>query len=215
MGREPLTPALALGFALGFVVTGCLGGNPGVDAGSAEPDAGPAALQFLSIIEDVADIELVRGANGAVKYLAQVAGAEITAPILAGCEFQNTTLYPFHLPFLLAQPGGEGLTFDAYVARVIRRETRVWWGGEIVWLPSMEHPLTGAPGTLAWAVYTEDSANNRLTLDDVRAGNARLAPCLPAFAGQLAFAPSSNEQTQTAQAIQAVLAADGIAVLLP
>ena len=186
-----------------------------VDAGADVLDAGPEQLQFLPLIDDVADLELVRGANGAVKYLAQVDGAPVTAPILSTCAFQNTGLYDFHLLFLLAQPGGEELTFDEYLARVIRRARRVWWGGEIVFLAATAHPISGEPGTLAWAIYTEDSANNRLTLDDVRAGHARLAPCLPAFDGKLAFAPSSNEQIQTVRALQGALAKEGIAVLLP
>ncbi len=186
----------------------------GADAGPVD-DAGPDALQYLPAIEDASDLDALRGEQGDTKFLAQVEGAPVTAPIADACEFQNTALYPFHLPFLNAQPGGEDISFDEYVARVIKRDTRVWWGGEVVLLPSTPHPLTGEPGVLAWSLYTEDSAGNRLTLDDVRAGDARLLPCMPGFAGQLAFSPSDNEQLQTVRDGQAALAADGIAVLLP
>jgi hypothetical protein len=91
----------------------------------------------------------------------------------------------------------------------------VWWGGQIAFLASTPHPLTDLPGTLVFALYTEDSAGNRLELDHVREVHARLSACMPAFEGRLAFFPESNEQIQTAQAGQTELAADGIGVVLP
>ena len=175
----------------------------------------PDELQFYPVLDDVEKYDDLVGAEGTVKYLAQVEGAPVTAPIDDECVFQNTALYSFHLFFLNAQPGGEDLLVDDYTSLVLQRDTRVWWGGDIRFFPEAEHPTTGEPGVLTWGLYTQDSANNRLVVDDVRQGFARLAPCLPAFEGQLAFTPGSAEQIQTTRLSQGALAAEGIAVLLP
>ena len=196
-------------------VASCAGGRDGppgdvVDAGQA-----PARVEFLAALTSVDDFEALKGSAGDVKFLAQVDGAPVTAPILEACEFQNTSLYSFHLPFLNSQPGGADITYDQYTDLVIRRAHRVWWGGQVIWLPQTPHPLTNEPGVLAWQLYTEDSNGNRLTLDDVRAGFARLSACTPGFAGTLAVSAYSSEQDATLRTGQAELAADQIAVLLP
>ena len=178
-------------------------------------DAGPPVLQFLSQLSSVDDLDEVRGAGGDTKFLAQVDGVPVKAPILEPCEFQNTSLYSFHVPFLNAQPGGEDITFDQYVDLVIRRAHRVWWGGDVAFLSTTPHPITGEPGVLIWHAYTEDTAGNQLTLDDVRAVDARLRGCTPGFAGKLAFQPVEQEQTTTVRNGQGELANDGIAVLFP
>jgi pyruvate,water dikinase len=186
--------------------------GPADDAGVTD---GGTAPEFLPLLESRTDLVSLGGARGEVKFLAQVEGAPITPPITTACAFQNTERFPFHVQFLVAQPGGEDVTFDVYTARVLRRATRVWWGGEVVFNPERAHPLTGVDGELLWSVYTQDSPGNRLTLDDVRAGFARLTACTPGFAEQLAFFPTSNEQTLTVRNGQGELAAEGIAVELP
>jgi hypothetical protein len=176
------------------------------------PDAGPP--DFLALLDDPADLDLLAGEGGAVKHLLPVEGAQPRAPVGDDCAFQDTARFPFHLPFLNAQPGGEDLTFDDYLDLVLRRDTRAWWGGELLLDPDRPHPLTGEAGTLAFTLYTEDSDGNRLVAADVREVHATLQACAPAFADALAFAPSSNEQRVTAQAIAAELAGEGIAVLV-
>lgn len=188
-------------------------GGPAADAGLAD-DAGPAAPDALALLDEVDALALLAGANGGVKYLAPVEGAAPRAPLEDACAFQNTARYPYHLEYLRAQPGGEGLTYQDYLALVLRRQTRVWWGGEVRLRPEAEHPLTNAPGVLAYTLYTEDSPGNRLTADDVRAVFAALTACAPAFDDALAFTPSSNEQRITAASIRETLAEEGIAVLL-
>jgi hypothetical protein len=210
--------------ASGLVLAACPppgGGGPDDagpdDAGEQPSDAGPDAGrpdgESLAILDEESDVVELQGPRGDVKYLAQVEGAPVTPPILDACTFQNTSLYSFHLLYLRAQEATADLTLDEYVERVIRRENRVWWGGDVRFLPARQHPLTGEAGVLAFTLYTEDSAGNRLTLDDVRAVFARLGPCTPAFAGKLAFLPSSNEQSQTARNGEGALAADGIGVI--
>lgn len=223
-----LARSLGISVVMSLALTACpapvhdVDGGPIDDAGASDAgvdDAGPSdagddAPDFKSVLDHENDLDDLRGVDGFTKFLAQVDGAPVTPPILSACEFQNTTRYTFHLPFLNSQPGGENITFNEYVADVIKRDTRVWWGGDVIFLSQTPHPLTHTPGTFAWHLYTEDSQNNRLTLDDVRAGNARLAACAPAFAGKLAFEPASNEQILTTRNGQAELAAEGIAVLV-
>jgi hypothetical protein len=124
-------------------------------------------------------------------------------------------LQPFHLPFLQSLDGGEDLGFSDYIDLVLRRATRVWWGGEVRLLATTTHPLTGEPGVFAWTLYTEDTAGNRLVIDDIRAGHAVMQRCAPAFSTRLAFVPGSNEQRATAAGARDLLADEGIAVFLP
>lgn len=182
------------------------------DAGTS--DAGVVDDGFLTTLDDVDDVAELAGADGTVKYLLPVAGATPQAPLFSSCAFQDTTAFPFHLPFLNSLPGGDDLTFDDYMALVLRRDTRVWWGGEVMWRPELTHPITSATGVLIYTLYTEDSPGNRMIADDVRAVHAALGACAPAFDDALAFVPSSNEQRQTATLIQAELAAEGIAVIV-
>jgi hypothetical protein len=198
---------LTLSLVLGL---GACGAPPSV-----KPSPKEKPVQFLDELTSVDDFDSLRGQAGDVNILAQVVGSQVTPPILESCEFENTKLYAFHLPFLNAQPGGEHITYDEYTNLVIRSATRVWWGGQVIWLPATKHPLTHETGVLAWQVYTEDSNGNRLTLDDVRAAYTRISICTPGFAHHLAMSPYSDEQTATLRAKQDELASEGIAVLLP
>jgi hypothetical protein len=149
-----------------------------------------------------------------VKYIAAVDGVEPRAPVQERCLFQNMATYPFHLPFLISLPGGEDLTFTDYTSLVLRRSTRAWWGGEVRFV-SQPHPVTGANGVLMFALYTEDTAGNRLVVDDVLAVHTVLSRCAPTLAASFAFVPGNSEQTATARAEQATLAAAGIGVIFP
>lgn len=205
--------------ALLALLPGALACPPGPAPDDAGPDdAGPDDAgvddEFLPILDDRADFESLANAEGRVKYLIPVAGAEPRAPLFDQCAFQDTERYPYHLPFLNAQPGGDDIDFNDYVALVLQRASRAWWGGDLMWQAELAHPLSGNPGVLLHTLYTEDSPGNRLVADDVRAIFTALSACAPAFAGTFAFLPSSNEQRQTAQLVQAELAAEGIALLL-
>jgi hypothetical protein len=186
-----------------------------VDDGGAIVDAG-AAPDLLTILDEDADLARMAGENGVVKDLLPVAGAPTVAPIGDDCAFQNTARFPFHLQFLNAQTNdGAELTFADYVALVLARDTRVWWGGELAYDEARVHPLTEVEGVLAYSLYTQDEPADRLVPDDVRAVHAILVACAPAFAERLAFAPTSNEQRTTASNARAELHAEGIAVLAP
>ncbi len=180
-----------------------------VDAGTDEDAGTPDAL---AVLDDVEDVATLADDLGAVKYLLPVAEAAPRAPIL-DCAFQDTTRFPYHVLYLRAQEGGEELTYDDYIALVLVRSTRAWWGGEVAYRAELEHPLTGVAGVLAFSLYTQDTPGDRMIEADVRDVYAALVVCAPAFAEMLAFAPSANEQRDTAAAARGALAADGIAVL--
>lgn len=204
---------------LALALVGCAPPPSGDDAGAVAdggplPDGGAAEVDALPLLDDEEDHAALADASGAVKHLLPVEGHAPVAPVGDACVFQDTARFPFHLQYLNAQPGGEEVDLDTYVELVLRRETRAWWGGELVWRPAREHPLTGSAGTMLFTLYTEDSVGNRLVVDDVRAVHALLVVHAPAFADALAFTPSSIEQRQTAQAAAATLAGEGIAVVL-
>lgn len=203
---------------LAALATGAACPPPGPDdagPGDAGPvDAGPSEDGFLAVLDAIEDVADLADVDGRVKYLMPVAGAEPRAPLGQTCAFQDTARYPYHLPFLNALPGGADLDFDDYIALVLKRDTRAWWGGEVMWQPEVPHPITGTGGVLFYTLYTEDSPGNRLVADDVRAVFAALNACAPAFVGKLGFVPSSNEQRQTAITVQAELSAEGIAIIL-
>jgi hypothetical protein len=187
--------------------------------GEGEGDTGEGegegeAPAFVSTLTSTANVAQLADANGAVKFLMPVQGAPATTPTLDGCVFQNTVAFPFHLLFLRSLPGGESLTTTQYVERVLRRDTRAWWGGELRFDANRAHPLRDVPGVMLFALYTEDTAGNRLVIDDVRAVHAGLSSCMDAsLAPLLAFVPTSTEQRQTSMQIASTLAAEGIAVL--
>ncbi len=200
------------------LVAGAACPPPGPDdagPGDAGPgDGGVPDDSYRAVLDQIEDLAELAGADGRVKYLLPVAGVEPRAPLFSSCAFQDTEAFPYHLPFLVTLPGGEELSFDDYIALVLRRDTRAWWGGELLWRTELVHPIGGEPGTLLFTLYTDDSPGNRLIADDVRAVFAALTACAPAFEGTLGFVPSSNEQRQTATLVQAELAAEGIAVIL-
>ena len=219
--RLPAPPCVVMACVLGGVLhlAGCPAAPPDpedagpADAGNDPPDAGPAP-DYVARVESAADLAQLVDDTGSVKYLAATDAAAPVAPLPAACAFQNTAAFPFHIQFLRTQPGGDALTYDDYVARVLVRATRVWWGGQVHYSPGTVHPVTGTPGALLYGLYTDDTAADRLTVDDVRAVYARLAACAPAYADVLAFVPDSNEQRTTAAAARDALLAEGIAVIL-
>ncbi|HEY3500101.1 MAG TPA: hypothetical protein VGK73_35670, partial [Polyangiaceae bacterium] len=122
---------------------GGAGGTAGVGGGSAA--AGPVAS--LSVLESTEDYAAVSGEGAEVKYLAIVDGAEPPSVFRgAECLFQNTTAYPYHLFFLRTFPEYAELSAERYTDLVLRRASRVMWGGGLKLLPGAPHPRTGTPG---------------------------------------------------------------------
>lgn len=185
------------------------------DSGSSDAaplgDAGPHFLTTLDAPEDLAGL-LAPG--GDVKYLSPVVGAELRPPIVEPCYFQNMQLYPYHLLFLRSFPELATLGSNDYANLVLRRPTRIWWGGGVKLYPDVAHPIAGR-GVLAWTVYHEVAGADRLVADDVVAVHERLASCARFAPELLAFLPTDPYQSTLAHAEQAALAARGVAVIFP
>lgn len=185
------------------------------DSGAADVgppgDAGPHFLTTLDTAEALAGL-LAPG--GDVKYLSPVVGAVPRPPIVEACYFQNMQLYPYHLLFLRSFPELATLGTSDYANLVLRRPTRIWWGGGVKLYPDVAHPIAGQ-GVLAWTVYHEVAGSDRLLADDVVAVHQRLAACATFAPERLAFLPTDPYQSTLAHAEQAALAARGVAVIFP
>lgn len=189
------------------------GGQPSDagDGGDGGPsDAGPAYLTALPTPEA---LDGLLGLAGDVKYLAPVVGVPPVV-LTEACYFQNMTLYPFHLLFLRSFPGLMNLSNQEYADRVLRRPTRIWWGGGLKRYPATPHPQGGL-GVIAWAVYHETAGADRLNADDLLAVQAILRSCVTFAPNELAFLPTDPFQNSFVRAERASLLAQGVPVILP
>lgn len=189
----------------------------GVDA---EPDGGdggtdttPVGPGWLGVLETLTDYETLRGPAWDLKFLAWVAGAERVAPLTEACAFQDMARWEYHLTFLRSFEPWAALTAGDYLALVLNAQTRIWWGGGVRFDTRRSHPVTGELGVALWNVYSAEQ-DGGLTVADVVAADAVLAPCL-AFAGeQRAFwALSVSDRRFVAEHAEALSAA-GIAVIV-
>ena len=95
-----------------------------------EGDAGPA---FFTTLDSLAASEMLTGECGSVKSLGGVEGLPPRAPVGAGCMFQNTRRFEFHIFFLHEFEETRMMTFMEYVDAVLRRASRTWWGGDVLY----------------------------------------------------------------------------------
>ncbi len=218
-------------FGLGCFAIGCSSGEPGnsdaridttIDAlddvtldvavdGASDAELGPP---FLRTLESLASLDQLASGLPGVKWLGRVVGRDAAPPIGNGCLFQNPARWMYHLPFLLTFEETRTLTYNDYVNRVLRRSTRVWWGGELGWRAQLVHPILNTPGTLVFTFYTEDSAGNRVTLEDIREVTTLIRTHAAFAADRVAFSPNSSEQASATRALRTQLESEGIAVIL-
>ncbi|MCK6547165.1 hypothetical protein L6R52_15045 [Myxococcota bacterium] len=183
------------------------------DADPADAGAGDLGPHYLVTLDSAEALAGLGGRTGEAKYLAPVAGAPLRAPITERCYFQNMALYDYHLLFLRSFPELAGLTTSEYANLVLRRPTRIWWGGGVKYYPATPHPIEAQPGTVAWTVYHEVAGADRLGTDDVVAVHEILAGCVTFAPDRLAFLPTDPYQITFARQARADLAARGVAVV--
>lgn len=227
---EPEAPP-DLGTDAGLFDSGVIDGDGGADTGPADlgladagedggadlglADLGPVDLgpTYRTTLDSPAALEGLLGPAGDVKYLAPVVGAPVEV-LTEACYFQNMAIFPYHLLFLRSFPGLENLSNSDYVARVLRRPTRIWWGGGLKRYPATPHPQ-GGQGVIAWAVYHENAGADRLTGDDLLAVQDILESCVTFAPAELAFLPTDPFQNSFVRAERAALLARGVPVILP
>lgn len=189
------------------------GEDGGADLGPI--DLGPVDLgpTYRTTLDSPEALEGLLGPAGDVKYLAPVVGAPVEV-LSEACYFQNMAIFPYHLLFLRSFPGLEGLSNSDYVARVLRRPTRIWWGGGLKRYPATPHPL-GGQGVIAWAVYHENAGADRLNGDDLLAVQGILQSCVTFAPAELAFLPTDPFQNSFVRAERGALLTLGVPVILP
>jgi hypothetical protein len=185
-----------------------------LDAGSADAEGPDAGELYLTTLDSPADLLRMQGSKTHVKYLGQVEGAPIRPPIVERCYFQNMERHEFHLLFLRAFTETATMTPDEYVALVLRRPTRIWWGGGLQRLQRV-HPISGELEVLAYTIYAETAGPSMLQRDDVVEVDQMMRQCAPYATRLLAFLPSDPFQVTFARANQTELEAAGVAVVFP
>jgi pyruvate, water dikinase len=179
------------------------------------PDGGETGPSHLTRLESPADLAELQAAGGSVKYLARVDGREPPTPLTDECLFQNTRRFPLHLQFLHHFPELVGLSFSDYMAMVLRRDSRVWWGGDVRPWPATPHPVTGLFGVYTYTVYAEATGGGGLTVAEVAEVDARLKACAPFAADLLVFLPDDVAQQAFVRAERAALLEAGVVAILP
>jgi hypothetical protein len=189
------------------------GDDAGGDAGDDTGDGGPETPSWLPALSSLDDHDALRVPPGDIKYLAWVDGAERVAPLVDACAFQDMHRFDYHLFFLRSLAPWADLTPQGYARLVLFRDTRSFWGGGVRFDAARVHPTTGVPGALVWTVATDEGPGQVLTLADLLAADAAIAPCLPAFDEVRAFAPSSDAQRALVTREAAAIVEAGIAVV--
>ena len=179
--------------------------EPGADGGIA-----PADPRFAVRLDTPEQFARLQGEQWAVKYLARVDGREPPEPLDRDCTFQDTAAYPVHLDFLRTFPVFETLDFEAYLAMVMKRASRVWWGGELRLFTGVRHPRTGLSGVIGLFVYSD--GNEPLETEELVEVHRRIEGCLPYARGSLVLVGSDTEQAVLFREQADVLAAYGISV---
>lgn len=171
---------------------------------------------FLPLLGSTADFALMQGEGGEIKFLGQVDGTTPPAPGLAhACMFQNTERYAGHITFLRSFPALANLDFNAYLTMVMKRASRVLWGGSLKLYPTVRHPATDTPGILAYFVYSDPNEVDALTLDEIVAIDARLKTCAPFARDLLVLVGMDDDQAARFEAMRVALLAHGVRLVSP
>lgn len=194
-------------------LTAC-NGPPDPGAGTGGQPRSDAEFRTELVTRD--DYTALAGEGAEVKYLTIADGREPPA-IFAGaeCLFQDTGSYPYHLQFLRTFPEYASLAPQRYEDMVLRRASRVMWGGGLKLYPATPHPVTGAAGVLAYTVYSGTTPDELFTAGDIVQADRRLKRCSPFAESFLVFTPDGPAQTAAAQAISDELVAAGVALVDP
>jgi pyruvate,water dikinase len=181
--------------------------SPG-GGGGADPD-------FLTELESPEQYAELAAEGAEVKYLLALEDAEVAPPLDAPCVFQNTRRFALHVEFLHEFPEYSALDYDSYLALVLRRATRAWWGGGLKLWADAVHPRNGRVGVVSFTVYQDGGGDENLTAEEIASVYARLAGCAPYAAELLVFVPDGAAQLAHARAIRGELDAEGVPVLEP
>ena len=168
-------------------------------------DGSTTAPNYLTVLSTPEDYRRMEAPTTDLKYLLRVNGRPLKAPLVEPCYFQNTARYPYHIVFLQTFPELAQLSFNEYMDLVLRRPTRVWWGGGLTRLD---------PQTIGYALYAENGAVVGINEADVVEVDGLLKGCIPWATTALGFLPGDPFQQQFARTHAASLAGQGVRVIL-
>lgn len=213
--------ALAVLAVAGTLAPACSGGDGpaagGGDAGAAGAAGAPAVEDdYLTRLRTAEEYGSLAAEGAEVKYLAVVDGREPEA-VFAGaeCLFQNTAKYEYHVQFLRTFAAYEQLSAERYADLVLRRASRSMWGGGLRLFAGTPHPVTGNDGVLAYTIYSESSAEEMLTVDDIVEVDRRLKTAAAFAEDFLVFIPDGAAQIAALADKANELLAEGVAMVDP
>lgn len=183
----------------------------GSDGGN---DGGKGDVPYLTELESPDDYGAL-ALDGELRYLAPIEGAMPEPPLDAPCAFQNTALYAFHIQFLATLPAYDTLDYNAYLDMVLRRRSRVFYGGMLKQWPSTRHPLTEKTGVISYGAYQTEAPGEAFTVDELVFLHERLVSCAPYAEDLLVLVPDGATQTIQLRGLRDQLRERGVPVLMP
>lgn len=197
-----------------FAVSACQTPGLGLDAGPGDTGDRPDRPDFLDHLGSISDYTLVQGAGGEVKFLGAVTRTPPPAPVLdRPCTFLNTARFAGHVTYLRTLPELGDVDFATYLAMVMKRASRVLWGGSLKYYPGQPHPRTGAPGVLAYFVYSDPNDVDALAVEELAELDARLKRCAPYASDLLALVGADGDQALRFEAQRVALAERGVSLV--
>lgn len=217
--------AIALGLALGCgdpeVTPGGAAGTSGVGGGTAGlRGAGgtPASdVPFLSELPTLEEYAALSAEGAEVKYLTSVEGTEPPSTLFqaSACAFQNTSRFPYHLQFLRTFPDYAELSPARYEDLVLRRASRVMWGGRLKLFAATPHPKTGNLGVVSYTIYAGTQPSEALTVEDIREVDRKLKTCAPFAEERFVFTPEGAAQLLQVEPLREALLEHGVVIVEP
>lgn len=137
----------------------------------------PPDPRFATLLHDASDFGRLQGEQWSVKYLLRVDGRTPPEPLDQACTFQNTAQFPLHVQFLKTFAGFETLDFQAYLALVMKPDSRVLWAGELRPFAGVRHPRTGRTGVMGVFVYAD--GDQPLEAEELVEVYRRIEGCVP------------------------------------
>lgn len=180
-------------------------------------DAPPPIVddRFLTTLRTPEDYAQLAGEGDELKYLVVAPGASAPVELAGPCIFQDTERFAFHVHFLRTFDAYATLDFEAYMALVLRRDSRVFWGGTLKLWSNTLHPLTQQRGVISYALYTEEGAHENPTVDEVAELHQQLSTCMAYASELLVYVPDGVDQTTWARAQRQALLDRDVPVVMP
>ena len=221
-----LLSSLLLGLLLGLFLQSCDdgdgmpdgaggGGGAGGEGGAGgSGGAPPNDVEYLTRLTSSDDYAAVAGDGAEVKYLTTVDDrTPLAAFDGAECLFQNTHEYAYHLAFLRTFPEHSELDPGGYEDLVLRRSSRVMWGGGLKLFAATPHPRTNEAGVLSYTMYSGAGPDEQLRVEEVIELDRRLKRCIPYAAELLVFVADGAAQLAHIRTIQPELEAADVDVV--